>query len=181
MSTMTIARIQTNTKDHIIASIVEDLVSRACWENDIISKKNKEVRFAEDMQIYYYDRQQGPTNMTQGEDGLTKTHDGMEFAKQVTEYLVYAYFEKRIVTFGRMINPILNGKFGNLDKVITDRVVELLKNAHERVKQLPIYSGKAQLFQDTSGKYGLAFRKTHRDSLKLLVNLCKLSFRKNTN
>ena len=167
----------------IIASIVEDLVSRTCGENNTTSKKNKGVRFAEDMQVYYYDRLQGPTNMTQGEDCLTKTYDGMEFAKQVTEYLVYACFEKRIITSGRTINPILNVKFGNLDKVVTDRVVELLTNAHERVQQLPIYSkspGKAQLFQDTSGKYGLAFRKAHQDALKILIKLCKLSFQKNT-
>ena len=181
MATMAV----TQTQTQIIASVVEDLVSYACGEggafkdNDVTPKKNKSVRFAEDMQTYYYDQRRETTTVMRGEDCLAKTYDGMEFAKQVVEYLVYACFEKKIVTVGRLINPVLNAKFGNLDKVVTDRVIELLANAHERVQLLPIYSRtptKAQLFRDTNGKYGFGFRKEHQNALRTLVHLCRLSF-----
>jgi hypothetical protein len=180
MTSMTMTQNQTQTQIHINASVVEDMHS-VCEKPP---KKNKSVRFAEDTRTYYYDRRQETTTVMQGEDCPTKTYDGMELAKQVTECLVYTFFTKKIVSFGRMIHPILNDKFGNLDKVVTDRVVELLTNAHERVKQLPVCSknsGKAPLFQDTSGKYGLGFLKVHQVALSLLVNLCGLSFQQNTN
>jgi len=188
MATMAV----TQTQTQIIASVVEDLVSHACEEGEeggafkepvTNPKKNKSVRFAEDMQTYYYDRRRETTTVMRGEDCLAKTYDGIEFAKQVTEYLVYACFEEKIVTSGRLIKPILNGKFGNLDKVVTDRVIELLANAHDRVQLLPIYSrtpGKTQLFRDTAGKRGFGFRKEHQNALRILVRLCRVSFQKNT-
>ena len=183
MATMVVAQIQT------IASVVENLVSYACGEggafkeNDTTPQKNKTVRFAEDIQTYYYDRRRETTTVMQGEDCLTKTYDGMEFAKQVTEYLVNAYFERKIITVGRLIKPILNDKFGDLDKAVTDRVVELLANAYKRVQLLPIYSRtpkKTQLFRDTAGKHGFGFTKEHQNALRILVHLCRLSFHKNT-
>ena len=181
----TMAVIQTQ----IIASIVEDLVSHACEEGgafkepDTSPKKNKSVRFAEEMQTYYYDRRRETTTVMRGEDCLTKTYDGMEFAKQVTEYLIYACFEEKIITVGRLIKPVLNKKFGNLDKVVTDRVIELLTNALERVQLLPIYSRtrkKVQLFRNTTGKHGIGFTKKHQKALGTLVHLCRLLFQKNT-
>jgi hypothetical protein len=206
MATLAVAKIQTQTQiqtqihtqtqtqiqTQIIASVVEDLVSHACGacgeggafkENDTNPKKNKNVRFAEDMQTYYYDRQRETTAVMQGEDCLAKTYDGMEFAKQVTEYLVYAYFERRIITVGIMIKPVLNAKFGNLDKDVTNRVIELLANAHKRVQLLPIYSrtlGKVQLFRNTVGKHGIGFTKKHQNALRILVHLCRMLFQKNT-
>lgn len=176
---------QTQTQN--ITSIVEELVSHVCGEdgafkeNDTNPKKNKSVHFAENIQTYYYDRRRETTTVMRGEDCLTKTYDGMEFAKQVTEYLVYTSFERRIITVGRLIK-LVNEKFGNLDKDVTIRVIELLENAHKRVQLLP-YSRplkKTQLFRNTTGKHGIVFTKKHKSALRILVHSCIMLYQKYT-
>ena len=148
-------------------------------ENDTSTEKNKNVRFAEDTQIYYYDKQKRPTKKALVKECPTKTHDGMEYAKEVTEYLVYAFFQRGIITCDRVISPILNEKFGDLEETITKRVVKLLMNAYKRVKNLltfPETNNKAQLFKNTTGKHSLVFTKEHKIFLRRLIKWTKQSF-----
>jgi hypothetical protein len=172
MATIPISQLQIKT----IAFITQDGEFK---EHNTITEKNKNVRFAEDTQIYYYDKQKRPTKKALIKECPTKTHDGMEYAKQVTEYLVYAFFERGIITCDRIISPILNEEFGVLEETITKRVVKLLMNAYKRVTNLltcPETNNRAALFKNTMGKYSLVFTKEHKIFLRRLIKWTKQSF-----
>ena len=139
----------------------------------------KSVRFAEDTQVFSYNCKRKLTKKPHVQECLTKTHDGMEFAKQVTEHLVYTFFYKRIITCQQFINPTLNAKFGKLDEQIKKRVVKLLMKAYTRVKKLlqcPDPTKKTPLFNNTTGHRGVAFTGEHKYFLRKLILWTKSSF-----
>ena len=150
-----------------LSSIVEDFLSNNFEEGVAFTKKRTKTQTEKSFSL--------------GEG--TKTYDGMEIAKQVTEFLIYSFFQTKRIRKATQIKPVLYEKFGPIDKKVKIRIIELLKDAYKRLYEwqpsIQSTSKGIQLFRNTEGNYGFVFKKTNMSSLKICIKLCKLAFVKN--
>ena len=102
-----------------------------------------------------------------------KQHDGPELPKQIVEYIIYNYFETLKIKNEIDIKYVLKYKFNNPETSLLKRIVELFDNTISRLKEAS-EGDKVQLFNNTTGQYGLIFYKKH---LLMLIDFYNLFIR----
>ena len=137
--------------DEIIRSIINEITNKVCHQFNNKNKLKKTVCFTED----------------------TKKHDGPQMCKQITETLVYAFFEKQIIRSSQDIKSLLYKKYGDIKMEILTDIKELMNNLLDRIKQINPYDRKTSinLFKDITGSYGLKLGKIHEPFLKRLIRM----------
>lgn len=146
--------IMTGENDHpdeIIRSIINEITNKVCHQFNNKTELKKTVCFTED----------------------TKKHDGPQMCKQITESLVYAYFEKQIIRSSQDLKALLYKKYGDINIEILTDIKELMTNLLDRIKQINPYDNKTRvnLFKDITGYYGLKLGKIHEPFLKILIQM----------
>lgn len=134
--------------DEIIRSIINEITNKVCNQNKI---SGKTVRFSED----------------------TKNYDGPKLYKQITEIIIYSFFEKKIIQSSYDIKYLLNKKYGDINKETLTDAKNLMNNLLERLKQISSYDANTNvnLFKDMTGSHGLKLRKVHEPWLKRLITM----------
>mgnify|MGYP001367190477 CR=1 FL=1 len=89
------------------------------------------------------------------------------------EYIIYNYFETLKIKNEIDIKYVLKYKFNNPETSLLKRIVELFDNTISRLKKAS-EGDKVQLFNNTTGQYGLIFYKKH---LLMLIDFYNLFIR----
>ena len=137
--------------DEIIRSIINEITNKVCHQFNNKNKLKKTVCFTAD----------------------TKKHDGPQICKQITETLVYAFFEKQIIRSSQDIKCLLNEKYGEINKTILIDTMNVMNDVLKRIKTINPYdrTSTVNLFKDMTGVYGLKLGKIHEPFLKKLIRM----------
>ena len=107
----------------------------------------------------------------------TKKHDGISLEKDITELIVHAFFDKKLICIVPDIQEILQVTYGPIQTNIYINATKYLKNVFKRVKLIKKhdYITTVPLFKDTVGHHNIKLGKIHEPHLEQLIRLFKCS------
>ena len=138
-----------------IKNILNSIIDTIDQKDQQLKKYVKKVRFADDV----------------------KKHDGPGLPTEITECIIYSYFNKKIIWTPLDIKNIINNQFGKIELETIEETNKLLTDIFDRISSISIYDSytSIQLFRTTSGRHGLKFNKIHESYLEKIIRYFKIA------